>query len=284
MSTVAKVFVVLNFLLAVVFLGSAAAMLGHSDNWKAKHDKKSQEFTDAQTAWNTERITITGERDKLASEKNKSDSDKNAAVAEAAALRTNLDSLQKSHNDLAASLAASTRALQVAQSTIQNGRTLVDDLQKERQGLIDNLTQARTQMDAAVKMQNQLELNLNDLQRQHQDSLAKLSSTETSLKHANFEIAQWKSAYPGAGPGTEQPDQSGRVLAVDNENNIIVISLGSEDGVKAGYRYTISRGSNYVAQIEITNVEAKQSAGRALPTSKGPSRPGDDVRTTMAPR
>ena len=39
MSTLAKVFVVLNLLLAVAFLGAAAAFLGHSDNWKAKHDK-----------------------------------------------------------------------------------------------------------------------------------------------------------------------------------------------------------------------------------------------------
>ena len=39
MSTLAKVFVVLNLFLAVAFLGAAAAFLGHSDNWKVKHDK-----------------------------------------------------------------------------------------------------------------------------------------------------------------------------------------------------------------------------------------------------
>ena len=53
--------------------------------------------------------------------------------------------------------------------------------------------------------------------------------------------------------------------------------------MKAGYRYTISRGSQYVAQIEITTAEAKQSAGRILKaTQKGPVRPGDEAATAMA--
>ncbi len=43
-----------------------------------------------------------------------------------------------------------------------------------------------------------------------------------------------------------------------------VISLGSEDGVRPGYRYTVSRGSTYVGVIEITDVQARQSAGRAI--------------------
>ena len=43
-----------------------------------------------------------------------------------------------------------------------------------------------------------------------------------------------------------------------------IISLGAEDGVRPGYRYTVSRGSQYVGMIEITDVQAKQSAGRSI--------------------
>ena len=59
-----------------------------------------------------------------------------------------------------------------------------------------------------------------------------------------------------------------------------MISLGSEDGVKNGFRYTISRGAAYVATIEITNVMAKSAAGRVLNgLSKSPVQPGDDLMT-----
>ena len=48
-----------------------------------------------------------------------------------------------------------------------------------------------------------------------------------------------------------QPMHSGRVLAANNNDNVYVISLGEEDGVKPGFRYTVSRGARYIATIQI---------------------------------
>ena len=69
MSTVAKVFVVLNLLLAAIFLGSAAALLGHSDNWHTRFDtqadvlKKSQaDLKDEQSKHQTEKLFSAVER------------------------------------------------------------------------------------------------------------------------------------------------------------------------------------------------------------------------------
>ena len=62
----------------------------------------------------------------------------------------------------------------------------------------------------------------------------------------------------------DQPDHAGQVLSVDSGANAVVISLGSDDGVELGFRYTVSRGSQYVAMIEITDVGAKESAGRSI--------------------
>ena len=73
-----------------------------------------------------------------------------------------------------------------------------------------------------------------------------------------------------------QPSQQGRVLAADGGANVVVISLGAEDGVKEGFEYRVSRGSNYVGRIRITNVESKKSAGRSImDLQKSPIQPGD---------
>ena len=62
----------------------------------------------------------------------------------------------------------------------------------------------------------------------------------------------------------DQPDHAGEVLLVDAAANVTVISLGLEDGVRVGYRYVVSRGASYVALLEITDVQAKESAGRSI--------------------
>jgi len=78
----------------------------------------------------------------------------------------------------------------------------------------------------------------------------------------------------------ESPQPEGQVLRVDETAGLAVISLGTEDGVRPGFRYTVSRGSSYVAILEITDVQARESAGRILRSlKKSEPQVGDRVRS-----
>lgn len=279
MSTVAKVFVVLNFLLAALFLGSASALLGHSDHWKARHQTDTGKLT-------TELTTEKNRSKALESDLAKAQSDKNAAdlgaaerKREAETLQTQNATLKEKFDSLLAAHAAATRALQIAQATIDNTQKLVTVLQDSRKTDIDNLTKALDEKNQAVKMQNALESNLADATTQLKDALAKLASTQTELQRANFELENYRRTYTG-GPGTEQPYQVAKVLTSDAANNIVVISLGSEDGVKVGYRYTVSRGNQFVGTMTVTSTQAKMAAGKVT-LGNGTPMPGDDVMTSM---
>jgi chromosome segregation ATPase len=280
MSTVAKIFVILNFVLAAVLLGSAAAELGHEDNWKVRHDKtlaeKDGEIANVTKLLNEER----GNVKTLQANLNQAGDERNQAREKADALQTAYEQIKKSYDELNASLANQSKALQIAQNTIQEGRKLVDQLQQERQVLTDNLSKASEERVAAVKMQNQLELNLEQLTAQLQDTQAKLATADGDLKGTRFRLESILRSNPGIDQGAEQPAQTAKVLAADNAANIVVVSLGAEDGVKEGFRYTLSRGNQYVATIQITNVQAKQSAGKVMTgMSKMPVAAGDDAMT-----
>ena len=197
MSTVAKIFVVLNFVLAAVFLGSAAAFLGHHDNWKVKHAKDTAELTARVNTLIKEKAEVTDEKNKLAGNVGQATKDRDEARSNADVLKTAYDTMKKSYDELNASLANESKALQTAQSTIANGRTLVDELQKERQTLIDSLTKAMEEKNAAIKMQNQLELNLEQLQTAQTDMAAKLSTSDTALQRTTFELQSIKARLPG---------------------------------------------------------------------------------------
>ena len=115
---------------------------------------------------------------------------------------------------------------------------------------------------------------------QLQDANTKLATAEGELQRTRFRLEALLRANPGINASTEQQWQQGKVLQADNEHNIVVISLGSEDGVKAGYKYTVSRGSSFVAEIQITNVQTKSAAGKVLTgLGKMPVKTGDDIMT-----
>ncbi|MBL9087709.1 MAG: hypothetical protein JNM10_11270 [Planctomycetia bacterium] len=278
MSTVAKVFVVLNFLLAALFLGSASALLGHSDHWKARHTTDTTKLSaDLNTEKNRSKA-LESELSKTQADKTASDTAAAERKREAETLQTQNATLKEKFDSLLASHAAATRALQIAQNTIDNVQKLVGVLQDSRKTDIDNLTKALAEKNEAVKMQNALEANLNDATQQLKDVLAKHATTQTELQRALFELESYRKLYPN-GPGTEQPWQVGKVLTADAANNIVVVSLGAEDGVKVGYRYAVSRGNQFIATITIMSTQAKMAAGKVT-LGNGSPMPGDDIATS----
>src|SRR5262249_44470256 len=144
-------------------LGSAAAMLGHSDNWKTRFDDQTKVLQKSNADLNEEKAKHTTDVDTLSRDKNASDEAARKAKAEADTLRNNLEAVVKNHNDQAAALAAATRALQVANGTIANDRDQNKVLQTERENLVKSLADARTQLEAAVRGQNASDQNLQDL-------------------------------------------------------------------------------------------------------------------------
>lgn len=275
MSTLAKVFVVLNLLLAVAFLGSAATILGNQDAYKAKLEQERKDHAG-----------VLAERDRtindqkaananLVLQKNEASTAMAAARAEADARKSTMDMMAAEATKLSAAYEAASKALLIAQNTIKEGRTLADQLQTERQTLLKRVGEAEDTAIAAVKMQNKLELDMENATAQIQDQAAKLKDCQDQNDRLRFrlEAAERSGA---AVPTGEQPAQRAKVMAADNEANVVVISIGAEDGVKVGFTYTISRGNSYVATLKIMKVDAKLSSG-STSLGKGPVQVNDDV-------
>lgn len=60
----------------------------------------------------------------------------------------------------------------------------------------------------------------------------------------------------------------GKVLAVDKQSDLVVINLGDINSVKAGDRFSIYRGSEFIANIELVKVQNQLSAGAILSEKK----------------
>jgi hypothetical protein len=60
-------------------------------------------------------------------------------------------------------------------------------------------------------------------------------------------------------------EAEGKVLAVDKQNDLIVINLGSVNNLKSGDRLSIYRGDSFIANAELVKVQNKISAAMILP-------------------
>jgi hypothetical protein len=63
-------------------------------------------------------------------------------------------------------------------------------------------------------------------------------------------------------------EAEGKVLAVDKQNDLVVISLGAINNLKNGDRLSIYRGDSFIANAELVKVHNKISAAMVLPSDR----------------
>ncbi len=85
----------------------------------------------------------------------------------------------------------------------------------------------------------------------------------------------------GGGLGVE-PKIDGVVLGVSDKVNLVLISVGTNDKVQVGYKFTVYRGSEYVSKLIVDKVEDKWAACRELTDfRKREIEQGDNVSTRV---
>ncbi|MCX5693251.1 MAG: hypothetical protein NTX47_06185 [Candidatus Omnitrophica bacterium] len=60
-------------------------------------------------------------------------------------------------------------------------------------------------------------------------------------------------------------EAEGKVLAVDKQNDLIVINLGSMNNLKSGDKLSVYRGDSFIASAELVKVQNRISAAAILP-------------------
>lgn len=64
-------------------------------------------------------------------------------------------------------------------------------------------------------------------------------------------------------------EAEGKVLAVDKQNDLVVINLGSINNLKNGDKLSVYRGDSFIANAELVKVQNRISAAMILPGESG---------------
>lgn len=208
------------------------------------------------------------------------------AEARFTATRTKLEAaekqvieLQNQNRVLDANMASAKRDLTEARLSLEQLQQAFDLAEQSRlaavaarESAIDNLTAAHTELDA-LRIQLASSVAPAEAQR-YRRTIADLEGRIGELEQF---IAR-KNTDPVLVAGRAQHAQ---VVKVGSRNAFVVINFGSEHGASTNQRFTITRGSDQLAMVEISEVKEHYSIAQVIPeTLSGSLRKGDAAALT----
>jgi chromosome segregation ATPase len=282
MSVIAKILIVLNLLLAVVFLGAASTFLGQQESYKIQLENTKQKMQDDLDVEIANRKTA----DAKATEQERLASTRASEIAELKgrfeAKETAYSQIIEAHNTLLGQWERLSQTYKDAVAQNQQLTSEKDALTSEKEQALGEKRNAIGEKNDAVAEAQRLRSEL----QASKDNEAELEKRLVAMADENDSMdVRLKTYEKEVGPlsaAIVQKPMKATVSGVHNELNIVMLSVGRDDGVQVGYTFTIYRGNEYVGQVKIDKVEKDYCSGYSVKElEKSAISVGDDASTRL---
>lgn len=287
MSLLAKIFIVIQAVLVMTYLGMSGALYQQRRDWRTSYQQLKGRYSTAVARAQKEIRALRSyvkAKDDLISSKER----------EVRSLKTQLDhALQEAQQ--AKQLFENKRAeFTQLQNNFDGLNRNFADAQKEIAKLRSDLDERTTQRDIAVKrresaegqvarltaLTTSLETDLGDLRKTFADTRRSLRDKELLISMAeaagvNFELLV---------PGPPVPAIDGTVVAVktDVDPPLVLLSVGANEKVERGYQFSIYRANQFVGKVVVEKVLNNGAGCRLLFTAEGATvQAGDRAATRL---
>ena len=285
MSPIAKLFIVLNVVLAGAFLGFAARALSTETDFKKQLDETKTKLASTEASLNSDKSKLVAEKAELEKARDAMQGERDGARAEIDRLKGQITDQDRANNELRGNVAQISKSID---QLVADNKQLNDSRDKAAQAQRD----AEKARDAAVAAQaaaegkaGELETNLHAAE----GKIADLEKSGTSMKKEVDSLnTQLASLIDATGAKLDDfanmPLIEGRVLdvAAGVEPGLIAINKGSADGVKRGFTFEFYEGKTYKGQGRAEYVhEHSTSVLLTRPVAGQKVRQGDSAATRL---
>ncbi|MFT5200332.1 MAG: hypothetical protein ACI87O_003008 [Planctomycetota bacterium] len=258
MSSIARIFIVLNLLLTALVLGWASNLMSADQNWKDQHETLEATSDEALAGKDAEIANLNTEVASLKESggRLREDRDSNALAKDRFASDLDLER-EKSAN---------------AQATVSKFSQTISGIDEGRKATQDKYDQSEQDKVAALDARREADeaaKDAGDAQRVAEESLAAANRTiaglETNLNALTESLGKTETTlailvgiYNVNLPDImAQPAISGAVVVVSNEvkPGLLGINRGKADGVVRGYVFSIYQGSQFKGTARVETVE-----------------------------
>ena len=282
MSALAKVFVVIILLLALVFFGTSSTLFLTREDLKSELSRTRQEYS----------AKLTELEKKISEFAAAKDLQENALVAS----KTNNVNLSLQLDQARAQVTAEKARADAAEAARDNAVRLnatanerLAATETRNQELQNQVQETVTRRDAAVASQRQAIEERNrmarDLEQANKElQQQKIAYVDLSNKYDELEL-RWTALvarFDGAIPSTPAAPLDALIEAIHPELKAVVLSVGRDQEVKIGDEFTIHRGGRYVGKVKVIKLYRDLSGARVLYEKDGESiQVGDNATTRV---
>jgi septal ring factor EnvC (AmiA/AmiB activator) len=286
MSTLSKVFVILLLLVSLVYLGVSVMLFTQRIDWPQKldierarhaesiktrdlmiaHHKAAIEQAKATERELQARITL------LETEKKDLHERLTRAMVDFDELKTQVAQLITRQGELTDQLKAAQRNAEELRKQLEEKRVETETARAERDQSVYELQQSKRELEVVHKHYAELERLSIDMAKDN-----------TKMQHVIEELNRQGIEVTAIAARDIPKNLNGKIMAVSEQFNFALGSLGKDDGVKVGYPFTIYRGSQYVAKGTVEKVERDFSVIRLDPRLiKDKVQVNDDITTSVS--
>ena len=278
MNQVARVFVVLNLLLAVAFLFTAATFLALNNDYKGQFEaevearKNDVAAKDAQIRDLNTRISELEGLERTLTEQ------KSNLQGISDSMRSNVNTLESSTKEKDTQIANLTRSAEEAQSLAATLNAEKERLREELTARAEESRQKTAEAADALKKLSTAQAEIVGLNNTVSDYEVQVENLKGTVGHQELVIKHAASLGYDPSPLMLAPPLNGRVTNANS--NIAMLNVGSDAGVKAGYAFDITRNNAYICRVVIDEVGNNYSAGKITVRRNGASPQAGDRATT----
>lgn len=271
MNFIGKIFVVLIFLMSVVFMSFAVAVYGTHQNWKEEAEKQKNlvdiartELTKAEDAAKQLEAQKQREIDARQQALAKLEGEREKLITQHDDMRKQRDELMVKDQEAVVALKAAQENLKRLTGEVEGLRTEIRDAQGQRDKRFEQVVELTDQI-------HQVQGEVSRLEERRLQLAEQLASAELVLKRHGLDKDMPVDNIP--------PMLRGKVLAAGRDD-LVEISLGTDDGLRIGHTLEVFRGSKYLGRVEVLRTTTDRAVGKIVPGfKKGIIQKDDDVAT-----
>lgn len=290
MSTLTKILIVLLTISSIFLCGIVVTYVANADNYRKQSESLKTDLDDA--------VETRKSAEKQLDEKTKKyQQNETRLTNEIASLTRKIGDLQLNLTDLerqkamllqevngwvavTANFSETTdKQRQLFENTFAELKKLEAEQIKDRKELDELTTSLEEKMAVIVMLDEKTKRLLEEkaeLQSRLDDYLQPIGKRAAVL----VPVTPKKTIARPAIPPTRDIELKGLVTAVDLKNSMASISIGTAAGVKAGMKFYVTRGDEFICNILIIDVDAEEAVGVLELIQKQP-KAGDNISTNL---
>lgn len=290
MNILTKSLIILLTLATLFLCGIVVQFVASADNYKQAFDKRKTEIDSLklQFADSTKKLeSETAKGQLLTDTKNK---EITALTARINQLDDKIASLEREKNELFTKVQSwvtitqnltdtTNKQTQLFENTFSELNKTKTDLINEQKKL-DETSSSLLEKEALIEMLNTDSKRLMEEKTSLEKKLNRLLQPYGQKVVVEKPVTEEKGTALVAPVETAQISLKGKITAVDLKNNLAKVSIGSSDGIKKGSKLHVTRGSDYICDIQIIDVAADESVG-SLELIQQEPKVGDTAATNL---